>query len=116
MSSAFESSVGLGQYVHLAAAISAVHSVASGTAPSATHTKAPDTAHGAACSKASDVAHGLATAQWFAADVVTEPLSPVALQAPNVSTFLFSRSFHAWVLHSAAVRFGGYERCTAEVH
>ena len=95
MSSAFESSIGLGQHAHLAAAISAVHPVASGTALDAAHTKAPDTAHGAAHSEASDMAHGLATAQWFSADIVTEPLRPVAIRTLNVGTFHFSSSLPA---------------------
>ena len=95
MSSAFESSIGLGQYAHLAAAISTVRPMASGTALGAAATKAADITHGAAHFEASDMAHGLATAQWFSADVVTEPLIPVAIRAPNVSTFHFSRSLPA---------------------
>ena len=101
MSSAFESSIGLGQYAHLAAAISAVHPMASGTALDTAATKAPDIAHGAAHSEASDMAHGLATAQWFSADVVTEPLSPVAIRAPNVSNLSLAQ---ALCLHEYCTR------------
>lgn len=68
MSSAFESSIGLGQYAHLAAALDS-------TAESSSRSSKAD---------AQSPAHGLATAGWFSADLVQNPLSPEAIPGPNV--------------------------------
>ena len=68
VSSAFESSVGLGQYAHLAAALD-------GMAESPSRSSKAD---------ALRTAHGLATAGWFSADLVQKPLSPEAIPGPNV--------------------------------
>ena len=77
ISSAFESSVGLGQYAHLAAAADA----ASGP---------------------SKRAHGLGTSDWFGTDVTTQPLTLVldgetqvcpALAESSISTSVYG-CFH----------------------
>ena len=77
MSSAFESSVALGQYAHLAAAVDS-------------------TAGFAIRSSGADVwttAHGLGTAEWFSADLVQKPLYPERISGPNVSP-LVCTPFH----------------------
>ena len=70
MSSAFESSIALGQYAHLAAALDS-------TAGSGTRGSRADIPSSA---------HGLGTAEWFSTDLVQKPLSPEAISGPNVST------------------------------
>lgn len=62
ISSAFESSTGLGQYVHLAAALGA------------------NASNLDAAADADVTAHGLGTASWFKEDLAREPL----LGAPSV--------------------------------
>ena len=65
ISSAFESSIGLGQYAHLAAALDAA---AGSDQPSA---------------------HGLGTAVWFNADVTPQPLQPSVISDAQVSSLPF---------------------------
>ena len=68
MSSAFESSIALGQYAHLAAALdsSAGISIKSSKADTLS------------------TAHGLGTAEWLSADLVQKPLIPETISGPNV--------------------------------
>ncbi len=68
MSSAFESSIALGQYAHLAAALdmSAGYSSKSSKAD------------------ALGTAHGLGTAEWFLADLVQKPFIPEIIPGANV--------------------------------
>lgn len=61
ISSAFESSIGLGQYAHLAAALDRR---AAGSGEALRDEVAPG------------AAHGLATASWFQEDIVDQPLLP----------------------------------------
>ena len=69
LSSAFESSIALGHYAHLAAALD------TSAGPSVRSSKAD----------APSTAHGLGTAEWFSADLVEKPLIPEIIPGPNVS-------------------------------
>lgn len=81
VSSAFESSIGLSQYAHLAAALDSAHSaVASGMGSKA---EMPCTAH------------GLGTTHWYSSDLLQQPLTPEAMQGPDVShTLMLIRNCH----------------------
>ena len=69
VSSAFESSIGLGQYAHFAAAVDRT---------AGAYSTGGDT-------DALGTAHGLGTAEWFSGDLLQKRLVPEALSADNVS-------------------------------
>ncbi len=68
VSSAFEGSIGLGQYAHFAAAVDRT---------AGAHSKGSDT-------DAPGTTHGLGTAEWFSEDLLQKSLVPEALSADNV--------------------------------
>ena len=78
VSSAFESSIGLEQYAHLASALHPVQ--LAGSAGLGSH---PGTAH------------GLGTAQWFSADLLEPPMVPELMVdsavRPGLSMSVFAR-------------------------